>query len=1215
MRPGTNSSLLAQFRLAQRVAGVLVAWPGMLGLTGWLLDVERLRSVLPGSPAMVPGTACCLLLAGIVLALWRADGPVWQRHLVRGAGVVLIGIGVMVVTLNYLAEYPHPLDALLAPGWLFGTVPTRMATNTACCFILAGTAFRLLDGRRWARLGQWLALGVGVVSFVVLTGYLFGLPAMTSFSATRGMAVHTALAFLFLSVGLLCARADTGMMSLMASAGPGGTMLRVLLPLLLLSRFALHGLIEAGSRAGLYGHAWADPLLAVASMAVTIALVLLAARWLERSYRERVAAESRFTRAFNLSPMALTITRMADGQLVEVNETFLRRTGYIRDEVIGRTPLEVGLWVDPQQRAAQGERLRQGGIVQDEEARFRIRDGTEIICQISASQIEFGGQPCILSVVSDITARKQAEAQLRESESRFRQLAEAVPQFVFVTEADGRLSYVNQQWLDFSGLTLEQTGDPAMMAAIWHPEDGDRMNEAWQTAFNKASQLEVEGRMKNRQGAYHWFLIRAVPVRDESGKLHRWFGTSTDITERKQAEEQIRTANYRFSIAEEAARGFSYEWNLDTDTVTRSASLQNVLGYEPGELADTWEAWTALMHPDDLIMTKAQSVAFLNQFTDERSGYEYRVRHKNGHYCWLYERAMLLRDEAGRVQRVIGQTVDITERKEAEQKLRYQLQLTQNITDTAAVAIFVSGADGNISFINPEAEKIFGYTLSELTGRSLHEILHYQHPDGRPFPIAECPLGRVYEDGRAVRDYESVFYRRDGTPVWVICSSMPIIEQGRVTGEVMTMQDISERKQLEAEREQLLVREQQARALAETASRAKDEFLAIVTHELRSPLNAILGYARLLNLRRAELQPEFSEFIEVVRRNGERQNELINDLLDTARITTGKLRLEIAPVSLAAVIRDVLAALQPSASSRNLRLRADIELSFSDGRDTLPGDAARLQQVVWNLLTNAIKFTPPGGRVEISLRRAPQQVVLTVSDTGQGISPEFLPHIFERFSQQDASRSRRHGGLGLGLALARQIVELHGGTITASSAGAGKGATFIVSLPVRTAAITTGNETQQAESAPDKPAASLPPSTILRGVTALIVTADEATCALLLSLLSGQGAEAQSAANTAAAWPVVTAGMRPDLIICDTELSEEDGFSLLRRLRQWEHEHDAHPLPAIALTAHNRATDRMQALVAGFQTHLARPVEPEELITVIRSLLDRASLTESTTAP
>jgi signal transduction histidine kinase/ActR/RegA family two-component response regulator len=393
-----------------------------------------------------------------------------------------------------------------------------------------------------------------------------------------------------------------------------------------------------------------------------------------------------------------------------------------------------------------------------------------------------------------------------------------------------------------------------------------------------------------------------------------------------------------------------------------------------------------------------------------------------------------------------------------------------------------------------------------------------------------------------------------------------------------------------------LAREQNARAEAEANARAKDEFLAVVSHELRTPLSAMLGWAEVLRSRRPG-DPIYERALQTIERNAELQSKLIEDLLDTARILSGKLSIEAQPLYLDAILEESLDVVRPTAEAKDI----EMIVTFESAPGPILGDANRLQQVFWNLLSNAIKFTEPGGRVDVRMERAGVEARIVVSDTGKGITPDFLPYVFDPFRQADSSSARRQGGLGLGLALAERLVEMHGGAIKAESDGEGRGATFTVTLPTRSGsrAISEMNaiELSKTLDAGDQPN--------LAGLRILVVD-DEADARDLLAIrLQQYGADVITAPSAEAAMEALNAQEpRPDLIVSDIAMPGEDGYSLIRRVRAMEPEQGGR-IPAIALTAYSRTKDRVQALAAGFQIHLPKPVNAAELAHAIAGITGR----------
>jgi len=399
--------------------------------------------------------------------------------------------------------------------------------------------------------------------------------------------------------------------------------------------------------------------------------------------------------------------------------------------------------------------------------------------------------------------------------------------------------------------------------------------------------------------------------------------------------------------------------------------------------------------------------------------------------------------------------------------------------------------------------------------------------------------------------------------------------------------EIVERRRVEEEREAALVREKFLRAEAEELSRLKDEFLATMSHELRTPLNAIFGWITLLRTRRLDGATE-ERALETIERNSRAQKRLIEDLLDVSRIVTGKVTLELAMVDPRRIIEVSMETMLPAAQAKGIQLAAQLDANVG----SLRGDSARLQQIVCNLLSNAIKFTPMSGRVEVLLSRHADQAEITVRDTGQGINPEFLPYVFDRFRQEDGSISRRHGGLGLGLAIVRHLTELHGGTAAASSDGEGHGATFTIRVPIREAAAAA----QLPSDARAEPAGG--PQ--LSGVHVLVVDDDPGAREVIANILQSFGARVSLAGSGPAALTLLFE-RRPHVLVADLGMPEMDGYALIEQVRALDPNLGGR-VPAVAVTAYASAQDRLRALHAGYQNHIAKPVEPEELAAVITSL-------------
>lgn len=507
------------------------------------------------------------------------------------------------------------------------------------------------------------------------------------------------------------------------------------------------------------------------------------------------------------------------------------------------------------------------------------------------------------------------------------------------------------------------------------------------------------------------------------------------------------------------------------------------------------------------------------------------------------------------------------------------------IVQSSDDAIVGKDLNGIVQTWNAGAERMFGYSASEMIGKPILTII----PPERTNEESDI-LARLRQ-GERVDHFETVRRTKTGRLIDVSVSVSPIRDsQGLIVGASKVARDITDRRRVDEERERLLASERSARAQAERHSQLKDEFLATLSHELRTPLTAILGWAHLLT--RQPAQPaDIAHGLTVIERNARLQAQLIEDLLDMSRIISGKLRMKVQSVEPGAVIHAALDSVRPAADAKGVRLAVVLD----SGGANVTGDPSRLQQVVWNLLSNAVKFTSKGGLVRVSMERRGSHVVITVEDTGEGIAPEFLPLVFERFRQADASTTRQHAGLGLGLAIVKHLTELHGGTVAAFSAGVGKGAAFSVTLPIRATAGQSGADHGHAAAGTNEPS--------LAGIRALVVDDEPDARELIKRVLQQAGVEVRTAGSAAEAFELIRLEV-PDLIVSDIGMPGEDGYSLVRRVRHLP-ECEGGTVPAVALTAFAQAEDRRRALLSGFQMHISKPVEPSELIAVIASITRR----------
>jgi len=615
-----------------------------------------------------------------------------------------------------------------------------------------------------------------------------------------------------------------------------------------------------------------------------------------------------------------------------------------------------------------------------------------------------------------------------------------------------------------------------------------------------------------------------------------------------------------------------------------SKGAKEIFGYNQEEIVGV--NFAVLFTPEDRRERAPERELENARIKGRTEDHRWRLR-KDGSRFWGSGSANPLKDESGNLIGYVEVARDATWRKQAEEALQESEADFRAIFELAGIG--KAQADlhtGRLLRVNRELCEMMGYSSEELLTKTIRELT-YPEDRERDFAVYQRMLR-----GAGEHEIEKRYVRKDGSLIWVHVNFVALRnEAGNPIRAAISIMDITRRKRAEEELEEVLAREQTARYESEDSNRLKDEFIALVSHELRSPLNAILGWTRILRQGRPD-EELYQRATEIIERSARMQSQLIEDLMDTARIVRGKLKLEVRPVNLVTVIEKAIDVVRPAADARGITLEA--RLDHEAGQIT--GDPDRLQQVVWNLLSNAVKFTSEGGRIEVTLGRVDPYVQIAVRDTGCGISPEFMPHLFERYHQADTSSGRRKGGLGLGLTLVRQLVEMHGGVVTAESDGEGKGAIFTVKLPVR--AIHTAE--------PERAASPRGQTKSLNGVWAIVVDDEANARELVTSVLESYGARVTAFASTEEALNLLTdsSAPRPDVLVCDLAMPGEDGFSLIHKLREWEKGRDG-VLPAIALTAFGRVEDRTRALYAGFQMHITKPVEPVELVVVVKSLIER----------
>ncbi|QBE66966.1 PAS domain S-box protein [Pseudoduganella lutea] len=730
-------------------------------------------------------------------------------------------------------------------------------------------------------------------------------------------------------------------------------------------------------------------------------------------------------------------------------------------------------------------------------------------------------------MVQDISARRAAEEALKDSEAQLRALADSIPQLAWIAHHDGRMTWYNRRWFEYTGLTSDDLRGEGW-GQVYDPECIPAMTQHWKNAIDSGQPFEMEFPIRGADGQYRWFLTRANPVRDGEGRTLRWFGTSTDVDQVKRAQEALRDETAVLELL-----------NSTGNALSRHRDLQPLLQ----EVTDA--------------ATRISGARFGAFFYD-----------KNRESARDDAHAPAPAGDPG-----------------------------QHSGDDVMTPYTLAGRPPSPfgELARTHAAALFGDTLRGSTITRCSDLLR------QPGCAPALPAGHV----GALRSYLAApVMSRDGSVIGTLLFGHP--EPGmfserteRIIGGIAAQAGVAidnarlneAARRAAEERIALLDSERNARAEAERTSQMKDEFLATLSHELRTPLTAILGWSQILR-RGGRGEADMEKGLQTIERNARAQAQLIEDLLDMSRIMSGKVLLDIEAVAPATVIDAAIETVRPAAAARHIRIERDFGPC-----GMVAADAGRLQQVVWNLLSNAIKFTPQDGSVRVSVREAGGQAEIVVADTGIGIGGGFLAHVFEHFRQADASSTRRHGGLGLGLSIVKHLVEQHGGTVVADSAGEGRGATFTVRLPL--AARVPGAERPPRPALPDgEPRMAVADDLRdLGGLRVLIVDDEPDTRDLIKRVLSDCNAEVVTADSAPAALSLLPR-WQPDLLLSDIGMPEMDGFELLAQVRALGPEAGGN-VPAIALTAFARAEDRLRTLAAGFSDHIAKPVEAPELVAAV----------------
>ncbi len=815
----------------------------------------------------------------------------------------------------------------------------------------------------------------------------------------------------------------------------------------------------------------------------------------------------------------------------------------------------------------------------DVEFPARHRDGHIFPMEVSFSDYKTDNKHFFIGIVRDITERKQTE----KATAHLAAIVESSDDAIISKNLRGIITTWNKGAEKIFGYKSgEVIGKSIDILFPFYRIDEEPLILERISRGEKIDHYETIRLRKDRTEVD--ISLTISPILDKSGKIIGASKIARDISGRKRTEESLRENQAMLSLAMKSSRMGVWERNVKTGEVYWSEELEKIFGLEKGAFAKTRTSFYDLMHADD----RKRTLEEIDRAVVEHRDYtvEFRFIHADNSIHWMEGRGQAIYNDLDEPVKLYGIGIDITERKRADQVLQESENRFRMMSDNAPMLVWMSGTD--------KLRTYFNQTWLDFTGRAMAEEIGDGWIRGiYPKDYEQC-LKTYKNSFDARKEFEMEYRLRhfNGDYCWVIDRGVPLFTpEGVFKGYIGSCVDVTERKESELRREDILRREHAARLEAEAASRAKDEFLSVLSHELRTPLNSMFGWIRMLRAGMLNEERTVQAF-EVIERNVRLQNNLIEDLLDVSRIITGKMRIETERVDFVSIINSSVEAARPAADAKNISLTVETE---SDSQ-IVSGDATRLQQIVGNLINNAIKFTPQNGIVSLELKRADGKIRLEVRDSGIGISKEFLPMIFDRFKQADSTTKRAHSGLGLGLTIVKNLTELHYGTIKALSDGDNSGATFVVEFPPYIQAEVDFNAKIEKFIGQTDEA--------LNGVEVLLVDDDCDSLLPLQMLLESQKANVECADSAQAALDKLSE-KNFDILISDIGMPDMDGYELLSKVRQSANG-DGTQIPAIALTAYASTQDRQRALAAGFQYHLAKPIDFDRFLSAIKSLLNDA---------
>jgi PAS domain S-box-containing protein len=824
--------------------------------------------------------------------------------------------------------------------------------------------------------------------------------------------------------------------------------------------------------------------------------------------------------------------------------------------------------------------------------RLRLADGAVMEADIAVMPCHEDGDhaaDAMLVCIRDAGAHQTLSAALFEQDQYLKLITDTAPVLISYVGADERYRFVNFAYQQWFGRAREDIMGRPVQEIVGTSYDELRPH-VLRALAGHAERFEVS--LATLLGERHVMAVYTPDVRSD-GSVAGFSAVITDISERSKGEKALREREQQLRLITDSLPVFIAQCDRDYYLHFVNKTYADRFGFDPADIIGK--------RVPDIIGDEA--FAKLRQYMDatlrgEPQEHELSVPMADGTEHYMQLMYVPEYDADGKVVGLVAAISDISRLRDTEEKLhRRELEFKTLVENSPDIISRIDRGMRHL-YVNPSIEKLFRLPHQAYIGKTKTEL-------GLPENIVQRwddAARRAFDSGQEQRlDFEQP---GETQTRYFSGRVIPEIDRwGQIESVICIAYDVTERARMEKERDELLARERAARIQAETAARARDEFLAIVSHELRAPLNGIQSWAHVLEnyVKDAIEIPLAQRALQGIKTGINQQVRLIEDLLDVTRMMSGRLRLVKQPMALLPVLRSAVESVESMAAAKRIQLSCSYRITT----EQIEGDEDRIKQIFWNLLSNAIKFTPEGGQVWLTATQSDKQICVSVRDNGAGVSPEHLPNLFNRFSQIDTSSTRVHNGLGLGLFLVRNLVELHEGSVQAESAGEGQGTTFSVVFPVR-----VRNETYLTVGPHDVGASNLPlPS--LKGKTVLLIDDQEEARESLTVVLDAAGAEVFAAATfgQASDWlGSLAPDAYPDVLISDIAMPGEDGYAVLRKIRAWSSADGSRPLqriPALALTAFAQREDRIRALTAGFQMHVTKPVAPEELIIVIDTLASR----------